>query len=71
MKTEKREKAVPKCLRSLDTSGRDNKVKPNASNTDETELMCHDQEDGYRTVTGVSVTTATSIIICCLMKCLI
>lgn len=43
MKTEKREKAVPKCQRPLDTSGRDNKVKPNASNTDETELMCHDQ----------------------------
>lgn len=37
---------------------------------DETELMCHDQwEQGIQGLSGVSVATATTIIICCLMKC--
>lgn len=40
----------------------DNKVNWNASNTDETELMCHDRWGGYRTATNVSVATATSIV---------
>lgn len=58
-------------------------VKQNKSNADETELMCRDHKRGgerggerrvgrgggvYRTVSAVSVTTATSIILCCLIK---
>lgn len=40
-------------------------VKQNKSNSDETELMCHDQRGGGE-VCGVSVTTATHVIINCL-----